>query len=105
MAMRSATAQTVRRTTAVALILAAANLGLAHAAPAKAEGPFAGLNGSWTGSGQIRLANGESEALKCKAYYTPKDGTGLGLAIRCASASNKIDLRANLVSQSGRVSG
>jgi hypothetical protein len=44
--------------------------------------------------------------LKCNAYYTPKDtGTELGLAIRCASASNKIELRAQLMSTAGQVSG
>ena len=73
---------------------------------AATDGPFAILNGAWTGSGQIRLASGSAEALKCKAYYTPKEGSSaLGLAIRCASASSKIELRANLVAQGGRVSG
>ena len=76
-----------------------------YAAPAAADVPFAGLNGTWRGSGQIRLAGGSSEALKCVAYYTPKDSTSVGLAIRCASASNKIELRANLVAQGGRISG
>ncbi|MFM9941821.1 MAG: hypothetical protein ACKVP7_20240 [Hyphomicrobiaceae bacterium] len=81
-------------------------LGLGAAVPAVAELPFAGLNGNWKGNGQIRLANGSTEALKCVAYYTPKDsGASVGLAIRCASASNKIELRANLVFQGGRISG
>jgi len=72
------------------------------AAPA---GPFDGLTGSWTGSGQVRLEDGKTEGLKCKAYYTPKGGSSLGLALRCASASNKIELRASLSSAGGRVSG
>lgn len=73
---------------------------------ARADNPFTTLNGSWAGAGQIRLEGGNTESLKCRAYYTAKDeGTGLGLAIRCASASNKIELRANLNYQSGKVSG
>jgi hypothetical protein len=76
------------------------------ASPASAEGPFAGLSGTWRGAAEIRLQSGSSETLKCFAYYTPK-GTGaeLGLAIRCASASNKIELRAQLMADAGKVSG
>lgn len=64
------------------------------------------LNGTWSGAGQIRLEGGSTESLKCRAFYNAKDdGAGLGLAIRCASASNKIELRATLVNASGKVSG
>ena len=73
---------------------------------AQSSGPFSPLAGSWTGAGQIRLADGKTEALKCKAYYTDKEkGAQLSLALRCASASNKIDLRASLAATAGRVSG
>lgn len=73
---------------------------------ALADSPFATLSGTWTGAGQIKLEGGSSESLKCRAFYTPKDdGAGLGLAIRCASTSNKIELRANLVYSGGKVSG
>jgi len=74
--------------------------------PAAAAGPFAQLDGTWSGSGSIKLDDGKSERLKCRAYYTPKSGgAAIGLALRCASASNKIELRANLTAESGRVSG
>lgn len=79
---------------------------LTTAAMAQASGPFAPLAGSWSGAGQIRLADGKTEALKCKAYYTDKDkGVQLNLALRCASASSKVDLRAALTSKAGQVSG
>ena len=62
-----------------------------------ADGPFAALSGSWSGGGQMRFSGGNTEALKCRAYYTTKEtGSSMGLAIRCASTSNKIELRANL---------
>jgi hypothetical protein len=73
---------------------------------ARADSLFSVLNGSWAGAGQIKLEGGSTESLKCRAYYTAKDeGSGLGLAIRCASASNKIELRATLAYQSGKISG
>ena len=73
---------------------------------AAADGPFSAMGGNWSGSGQMRFDGGNAEALKCRAYYTPKDaGASVGLAIRCASPSNKIELRATLTSAGGRVSG
>jgi hypothetical protein len=78
----------------------------ADAALAKEPGPFASLSGSWSGGGQMRFENGSSERISCRAYYTPRDGgSALSLAIRCASKDNKIELRANLQSNGGRVSG
>lgn len=79
---------------------------MSAAGSAAAQSPFAGLTGTWRGSAMVQLASGSSETLKCQAYYTPKDsGSELGLAIRCASASNKIELRAQLASAGGTVSG
>ena len=76
------------------------------AGPADAAAPFAQLNGSWSGSGRINLTEGKSEGLKCRAYYTPTGGgAAIGIALRCASASNKIELRAKLASDGSRVSG
>jgi hypothetical protein len=96
--------KTARRS-ALALLAGVPLLALEPSA-ALADSPFATLNGSWAGAGQIKLEGGNSESLKCRAYYTAKDeGAGLGLAIRCASASNKIELRANLIYAAGKVSG
>lgn len=84
---------------------AVATLVAAAAAPAAAESPFSQFTGSWSGAGQVRFTGGSAEALKCRAYYTPKDGGGLGMAIRCASTSSKIELRATLAYSGGQVSG
>jgi len=84
---------------------AAALLSLSLVAAAAAAGPFSSLSGSWSGSGSIRLQNGQSEALKCRAYYSPKGEDHLGLALRCASASNKIELRAQLAATGNRLTG
>ena len=79
---------------------------LATGIGAQAASPFGELNGTWSGAGRIKLEDGKTEALKCKAFYLPKGGGAeLGLALRCASASNKIELRANLTSSGNRISG
>ena len=76
------------------------------AGAADAGGPFAQLDGSWSGSGRINPTEGKSEGLKCRAYYTPKGvGTEVRVALRCANASNKVELRAKLSSEGNRVSG
>jgi hypothetical protein len=74
------------------------------AVAAEAASPFNGLRGTWSGSGQFRLEDGRSESIRCNANYIPR-GSGLGLALRCASASNKVELRADLVARGNRVSG
>jgi hypothetical protein len=80
-------------------------LALLVAAPA-AAGPYASLDGAWRGTGSVTLAGGQSEKLTCKAYYRAKDeGETLGIALQCASPSNKIDLRANLVFNGDAVTG
>lgn len=71
-----------------------------------AETALSGLAGTWSGGGQIRLSDGRSERLSCRAFYNPRDGgASLGIAIRCASQSYKIELRSSLKLASGRVSG
>lgn len=87
------------------LLLAMAAL-LGATQPAVAEDVFAPFNGTWTGTGQIRLDSGASERIKCNAYYTQKEGgTGLGIALRCASTSYKVELRSQLSAQGTRISG
>lgn len=80
---------------------------LVLAGPAEAAaGVFTPYGGSWSGGGHIRLEGGRTEALRCSANYSPRGGgAALGLALRCASASNRIELRASLRSNGNRVSG
>ena len=74
--------------------------------PAAADSPFASLAGSWSGQGKVQLEGGKSEAIRCRAYYNPKEGgRQLGLAIRCASTSYKMEIRASLFDNNGRVTG
>jgi hypothetical protein len=89
-----------------AAAVAIASLGLAAAGAAYAATPFTNLGGTWSGGGKVRLENGRSEAIRCNANYAPRSGgTTLGLSLRCASASNRIELRARLTLNGRRVSG
>ena len=73
---------------------------------AEAASAFAGLGGSWSGSGYIKLENGQREAIRCSANYVPRSGgNAMGLSLRCASASGRVELRANLEARGTRVSG
>jgi hypothetical protein len=75
------------------------------AAPAShAGGVFDTLLGSWRGNGQIRLADGKTERLKCNAYYTG-GGSQLGMAIRCQSDTSNVEIRSKLSQSGGRISG
>lgn len=71
-----------------------------------ADNPFNSLAGTWNGSGTAKFEGGKTESLRCKGYYTNgAGGTNLGLSIRCANASAKVELRANLTYANGTVTG
>jgi hypothetical protein len=73
---------------------------------AEAASAFGGLGGSWSGTGHIKLENGQREAVRCSANYVSRSGgNALGLSLRCASASGRVDLRASLEARGSRVTG
>ena len=87
------------------VILAAALSLLAGVAQAE-PGPFAALNGTWSGGGTLTMASGMQDRLRCRANYTPgQGGEQLRLNIRCASDSYNFDLSSNVTSRNGRISG
>ena len=87
--------------------MAAVFAGFAGGSPSRAaDNPFVSLAGTWNGSGTARFEGGTTESLRCKGYYTNgSGGSNLGLSIRCANASAKVELRANLNYADGAVSG
>ncbi|MEL6871858.1 MAG: hypothetical protein AAFO62_03485 [Pseudomonadota bacterium] len=88
------------------LVAAAALVTAGFSQVATAKTPFTNIGGTWSGSGSARLSSGETERLRCRAYYNPKQGgSKLGLAIRCASRDNRIELRSQLNYANGLVSG
>jgi len=76
------------------------------ASPAHAEGPFATLNGAWTGGGTIILGNGSKERIRCRGTYAVRpDGNSLQQSLRCASDSYNFDLSADVSYSSGYITG
>lgn len=66
--------------------------------------PFQGLIGGWSGSGQIRYEDGQSESIRCTAYYSEADRS-LRLAIRCRGATNDVEVRGLLALRGDQLSG
>lgn len=85
---------------AAAFLLASATVSHAQSA-----GPFAGFDGSWSGSGTVSLSDGTSEQIRCRATYNVVGGTALKQSLRCASASYKFDLSSDVKSQGNQVNG
>jgi hypothetical protein len=69
-----------------------------------AAAPFDALLGAWSGSGQIRSQDGQSEPVRCTAYYS-EGGQRLKLAIRCRSSSNAIEIRGQLIARGNAITG
>ena len=95
----------LQRRIATVLLFLALSGAQSRAAPLTHE-LFASMSGYWAGPGRIQYDGGVAEALSCKAYYSTKDQTDrLSIVLRCASPSNKIELRAQLVAQGEDLSG
>ncbi|MDQ8728730.1 hypothetical protein [Bradyrhizobium sp. LHD-71] len=75
------------------------------ASPGQAQsGPFASFAGAWTGTGQIMVADGGKERIRCRATYKVA-GAGLNQILRCASDSYRFDLTTNVTASGNSVSG
>jgi hypothetical protein len=73
---------------------------------AQGASPFAGMAGSWSGTGAITLASGSHERIRCRAVYeSPSSGKTLALRLRCASDTYNFDLNANLTHNGDTISG
>lgn len=77
------------------------------ASPGEAQtGPFAALAGAWSGSGQILVADGNSERIRCRATYKIEGtGSALNQVLRCASDSYRFDLTTKVTASGNTVSG
>jgi hypothetical protein len=99
-------ARGTRRTVfAAVLALAATGLYAQHGAEA-ASNPFAGLSGSWSGSGTVTHSGGTNERIRCRAnYVVGNGGNQLQQNLRCASDSFTFELRSDVNHDAGRISG
>jgi hypothetical protein len=70
------------------------------------EGPFAGLPGSWAGTGIIALSSGAKERIRCRATYRlDHDISNLRLELSCTSDSYKFELQSQLAHNDRVISG
>jgi hypothetical protein len=69
-------------------------------------GPFAILDGTWSGEGNITTSGGLRERLRCRATYkSAESGDHVRLALRCASDSYNFDLAGDVDHRNGAISG
>jgi hypothetical protein len=75
-------------------------------ASAQSAGAFSSLAGTWSGSGTVYVADGNSERIRCRATYNVgADGSTMQQNLRCASDSYKFELSTDIRSNGGNVSG
>lgn len=75
---------------------------------AAASGPFADLQGRWSGTGTIREQGQTPERVRCSADYRPRGSTGheIDLGLRCNSDNYNFDLSGQFQADSGnQISG
>jgi hypothetical protein len=65
---------------------------------------FAGMAGTWSGSGTVSLDDGSSERIRCRATYKV-NGASMDMNLTCASDAYKFNLLAAVVAQGGQVTG
>jgi hypothetical protein len=73
-----------------------------------AAGPFDSFAGSWSGSGTLKFASGESERLRCRVTYAVGGGgQRLQQELRCASDSYSFNVTSafSYNAEAGRLSG
>jgi hypothetical protein len=69
-------------------------------------GPFAVLEGNWSGEGNITTSGGLRERLRCRATYrAAEDGDHVRISLRCASDSYNFDLAGDVDHRNGAISG
>jgi hypothetical protein len=91
---------------AVTLFAASLLASISGTASYAQSGPFTGLAGNWSGGGTVTLDDGSTERIRCRATYAVgENGSGLNQTLICASDAYRFDLRSNVVSQGGEISG
>lgn len=71
-----------------------------------ADSLFGRLEGYWSGTGTVTMNNGSSDRIRCKASYAVRqDGNALEQDLRCASDSYKMQVKTNVISRGGSISG
>ena len=96
----------LKRTSAALMLSLFGVLGMAGGDAALAGGPFAGMDGSWSGSGTVSLDSGTKERMRCTAQYVVKDNdNNLQQHLNCTSPSYDFKVNTYVSHDSGSLSG
>ncbi|MBO0733151.1 MAG: hypothetical protein J2P49_02295 [Methylocapsa sp.] len=89
------------------VVMASAVLGpSATQATLNSGGPFAGLSGHWLGTGTVTMMDGSKKRLLCNsANAVNSNGRSITQNLRCTSGVLKLDIRSNVFSEGGLISG
>ena len=71
-------------------------------------GPFAKFGGKWYGNGEIHLANGTKEVIKCSGDFVTVDMgsvANLKINLKCANPGYRFDLQSDLNTNGSEVTG
>jgi hypothetical protein len=77
---------------------------LASSASHAQANAFAGMSGTWSGSGTVALDDGSSERIRCRSVYKVA-GAAMEMNLTCASDAYKFNLQAAVEAQNGEVTG
>jgi hypothetical protein len=81
-------------------------LGCSLVVSSHALATFAGLAGTWSGGGSMKLSEGPSERIRCKAaYVVKKPEKSMNFELKCASDSYKMTLSAEIEQDGSVISG
>ncbi len=96
----------LKRTSLATALALVGMLGMAGGNVAYAGGPFAGMDGSWAGSGTVSLDSGTKERMNCTAQYLVKDNdNNLQQHLNCTSPSYNFKVNTYVDHQGGSLSG
>ncbi|KAB1078942.1 hypothetical protein [Methylobacterium soli] len=71
-----------------------------------AEAPFAGLAGTWSGSGTVSLSGGGRERIRCRStHQVGGNGNAVQSNLRCASDSYQFQLASRISYGAGAITG
>jgi hypothetical protein len=89
------------------LLAAAVLFGTAgSSAPGYAQSaPFAGMAGTWNGGGTVRLDDGSTERIRCRATYALSGGYSMTMTLVCASDAYRFHLQGNVTAEGSAISG
>jgi hypothetical protein len=71
-----------------------------------AAGPFAALQGSWSGTGTITMSSAAKERIRCNAtHHLGASSNDLVLELTCASDSYKFELQSQIAASGDTITG